>query len=305
MGAGEAAKEYTAGFAAGVATVIIGHPFDTVKVKLQAHNTKTQVKEYKNALHCASRILVSEGVKGLYRGASSSFIGVAFESSLLFGMYSQMKKALQGEAESSSPQLRVIIPAAAYGGSLISLILGPAELVKCRMQVQGAESAISKYDKYTGPLDCAVKTIKNDGIKGIFRGGITTLLRESIGNATFFTTYELSRHYMHLQLNSYSTSLTNHSKLMTDVGIGIISGGLSGINFWLAVLPLDVAKTVIQIDTNASRNPFKTLNSIYRRVGFRGCYAGLGPTLARAFPANAAAIVTWELTAKFLGVERS
>ncbi|RRT69716.1 hypothetical protein BHE74_00031881 [Ensete ventricosum] len=124
----EAAKEYAAGFAAGVATVITGHPFDTVKVraipppppfhhflhrnlshsfvrrtdslgfrfplfficplvlldpvrylpcfnitkwviilfmeqvKLQAHNTKTQVKEYKNALHCTSRILITEGV---------------------------------------------------------------------------------------------------------------------------------------------------------------------------------------------------------------------------------------------------
>lgn len=29
----EAAKEYAAGFAAGVATVITGHPFDTVKVR--------------------------------------------------------------------------------------------------------------------------------------------------------------------------------------------------------------------------------------------------------------------------------
>jgi solute carrier family 25 (mitochondrial carnitine/acylcarnitine transporter), member 20/29 len=33
MGAGEAAKEYVAGFAAGLAMVITGHPFDTIKVK--------------------------------------------------------------------------------------------------------------------------------------------------------------------------------------------------------------------------------------------------------------------------------
>ena len=29
---GEVAKEYAAGFAAGIATVVAGHPFDTVKV---------------------------------------------------------------------------------------------------------------------------------------------------------------------------------------------------------------------------------------------------------------------------------
>lgn len=32
MAAGDAAKDYAAGFVAGVATVIVGHPFDTVKV---------------------------------------------------------------------------------------------------------------------------------------------------------------------------------------------------------------------------------------------------------------------------------
>ncbi|RWW15714.1 hypothetical protein GW17_00020434 [Ensete ventricosum] len=142
----EAAKEYAAGFAAGVATVITGHPFDTVK----------------------------------------------------------------GEIQNNRPQLQVIIPSAAFAGALISFILCPTELVK------------------------------------------------------------------------------------------------------VSVLPLDVAKTVIQTapDPTYSRNPLQTLNAssqflqIYKRVGLSGCYAGLGPTLARAFPANAVAIVTWELTAKFLGIRR-
>ncbi|XP_058095756.1 mitochondrial arginine transporter BAC1 [Magnolia sinica] len=302
----EAAKEYAAGLAAGIATVITGHPFDTVKVKLQKHNTEAQGKKYKNALHCTARILSNEGVKGLYRGATSSFIGMAFESSLLFGIYSQMKQLLQGEVNSSKPQLKVIIPSAAYGGAIISFILCPAELVKCRMQVQGTDSAISKHGRYSGPLDCALKTVKNDGIKGIFRGGFATLLRESIGNAVFFSTYEFSRYYVHLQLDSTSHGVNHQQKLLADVGIGIISGGLAGVAFWSTVLPLDVAKTVVQTspDTTSTRNPFQTLSLIHRRVGLSGCYAGLGPTLVRAFPANAAAIVTWELAAKMLGVKR-
>ena len=62
-------------------------------------------------------------------------------------------------------------------------------------------------------------------VTGIFRGGFTTLLRESIGNAVFFTTYEHVRYYMHLQLKDASS---NHSNLI-DVGVGIMSGGLGGI----------------------------------------------------------------------------
>jgi solute carrier family 25 (mitochondrial carnitine/acylcarnitine transporter), member 20/29 len=34
-------------------------------------------------------------IRGLYKGASSSFIGIAVESSLFFGTYSQAKQLLQ------------------------------------------------------------------------------------------------------------------------------------------------------------------------------------------------------------------
>lgn len=125
--------------------------------------------------------------------------------------------------------------------------------------------------------------------RGLYRGGLSTFLRESIGNAVFFSTYELSRHYLHSQLNSAPSALSHHSKLLIDTGIGIVTGGLSGtavskdksstsynitINiffcfsffsqFWLAVLPLDVAKTVIQTspDHNVNQNPFGTLKLV-------------------------------------------
>ncbi|KAJ0018270.1 hypothetical protein Pint_10537 [Pistacia integerrima] len=302
-------KDYVAGLLAGVATVITGHPFDTVKVKLQKHNTETHGIQYKNGLHCTARILSTEGVKGLYRGATPSFVGMAFESSLLFGIYSQTKQLLQGGVQSNGPQSQVIIPSAAFGGSIISFVLCPSELVKytcdtellqCRMQVQGTDSLVPNSSRYTSPLDCALKTVKSEGVTGIFRGGSTTLLREALGNAVFFSVYENVRYYMHLQLKAASSS---HSNLI-DMGIGIVSGGLGGVAFWSAVLPLDVAKTIIQTDLekNSTRNPFQILNSIYRRAGLKGCYAGLGPTIVRAFPANAAAIVTWELSIKLLGI---
>lgn len=137
---------------------------------------------------------------------------------------------------------------------------------------------------------------------GIFRGALTTLLREALGNSVFFCTYEYVRYYMHLQLKEASAKHGN----LVDMGIGIVSGGLGGVAFWSAVLPLDVVKTVIQTapDKSSTTNPFQILKKIYRRAGIRGCYTGLGPTLLRAFPANAAAIVTWELAVKFLRIKR-
>ncbi|KMT04626.1 hypothetical protein BVRB_8g182800 isoform A [Beta vulgaris subsp. vulgaris] len=293
-------KEYLAGLTAGLATVIIGHPFDTVKVKLQKHNTEVHGVKYRNGLHCAARILQNEGVRGLYRGATSSFIGMGFESSLFFGIYSQTKHSLQVKLQSSGPDPLVIFPSAAFSGAIISFVLCPTELVKCRMQVQGTGSLIPMSSTYTSTVDCALKTLRTEGVTGIFRGGMATFLRESLGNAVFFTVYENVRHFMHLQLKDASRD----HKGLADLGVGIISGGLGGIAFWSTVLPVDVAKTMIQTnpDPNYSRNPFQVLKLVYKQAGLRGCYAGLGPTIARAFPANAAAIVSWEFAMKVLGI---
>ncbi len=51
------------------------------------------------------------------------------------------------------------------------------------------------------------------------------MLRESSGNAVFFSVYEYVRYYMHSQLKAASS---DHSHLI-DVGIGIVSGGLGGV----------------------------------------------------------------------------
>ncbi|KHN15473.1 Mitochondrial substrate carrier family protein S [Glycine soja] len=252
-------KEYAAGLFAGVAAVATGHPFDTVKVMLQKHNAEAHKIQYKNGWHCTARILKTEGIKGLYRGATSSFVGMAVEGSLFFGIYSQTKVYLQGGVQSGEPRPQVIIPSAAYSGAIISFVLGPTELIKCRMQIQGTDSLVPKSSRYSSPLDCALKTVKTEGVKGIFRGGCATLLRESIGNAVFFSVYEYVRYYMHSNIKAASSDYTN----LVDIGIGIVSGGLGGVAFWLTVLPLDVAKTLIQTnpDKNCPRNPFRVLSS--------------------------------------------
>lgn len=62
-------------------------------------------------------------------------------------------------------------------------------------------------------------------MKGIFRGGSTTLLRESLGNATFFSVYEYMRYHMHSHIKPASSDYSN----LIDIGIGIVTGGVSGV----------------------------------------------------------------------------
>eukprot|EP00850_Spirogloea_muscicola_P012955 SM000086S23007 [mRNA] locus=s86:291:4012:+ [translate_table: standard] len=375
---GEAVRDYLAGIAAGVATVAVGHPFDTVKVKLQTQTLSASAadRSFRSGWHCSRHILRTEGVPGLYKGATASFIGVALESALLFGAYTQVKTALQGGKRlGGPPDLPAVWAAAAVGGSTVSLVLCPTELVKCRLQVQAKSVAVrGPTPLYDGPWDCVVKTVRKDGVAGLFRGAAPTWCREAIGNVVFFTVYEVTKFHLRQALrldtaapppllpaatascreprrlerpasssldvtsggsgwaatglplevstvdsgaqrqqqplatgplvDSSGSTIGNLRAVLLDGITGVVSGGLAGIGFWIVVLPFDVIKSRIQtaVHPGASSRLLHNFRMLYQEAGIRGLYAGLGPTLVRAFPANAAAVVTWELAARMMGL---
>ncbi|KAJ7521153.1 hypothetical protein O6H91_19G040300 [Diphasiastrum complanatum] len=239
-----------------------------------------------------------------------------------FGMLGILGKG----ADVNTPKLFAVVPSAAFAGAAVSVILCPTELIKCRLQVQAGHTNanLPDYQRYLGPLDCLQKTLKREGVQGLFRGWTATVFRESIGNAVFFTTYEFMRSSIFAAFNldrskvlkdngvvncegEFQAVKLNSSPItqaFSEAAVGIVTGGIAGIAFWTTTLPLDVAKTRIQttIHLNESTSIVHHITLMYKELGVKGLYAGLGPTLARAFPANAAAIVAWELCAKLLGI---
>jgi solute carrier family 25 carnitine/acylcarnitine transporter 20/29 len=71
---------------------------------------------------------------------------------------------------------------------------------------------------------------------------------------------------------------------------------------WAVVLPVDAVKTAIQAGPPGSR-PGGLMEAARALAatggGVRGFYAGLGPVLARAAPANAAQWLAWELAVRW------
>jgi solute carrier family 25 protein 33/36 len=81
---------------AGIVTGTATNPIWLVKTRLQLDkNTHTdgRGRQYKNALDCTMQTVRKEGVLGLYRGLSASYLGVT-ESTLQWFLYEQMKLSL-------------------------------------------------------------------------------------------------------------------------------------------------------------------------------------------------------------------
>jgi hypothetical protein len=56
----------------------VGHPFDTVKVRLQT----TDTSQFKGPLDCLLQTVRKEGFTGLYKGASPPLVGWMFMDSM-------------------------------------------------------------------------------------------------------------------------------------------------------------------------------------------------------------------------------
>lgn len=94
------------GLAGGTAQILVGHPFDTVKVRMQALGMKP-----------------AESLTKLYSGVTAPLLGVAACNAVLFGSHAAAKAFTNSEAASG-----------AFAGACMALINCPIESLKVRAQ---------------------------------------------------------------------------------------------------------------------------------------------------------------------------
>jgi Mitochondrial carrier protein len=72
---------------------------------------------------------------------------------------------------------------------------------------------------------------------------------------------------------------------------------------WVTVLPVDSAKTRIQASRPGDKYDVGLVRAmwmVWLEGGVQASWAGLGPTMVRAFPANAAQWLAWEALLRLL-----
>lgn len=180
--------------------------------------------------------------------------------------------------------------AGAMAGAVMSLANCPIELLKVRLQIQDP----SRPRLYSNIFDCAWKTIRGSGLSGLYRGYSATFLRDVPSFAAYFGAYE----WMKSMLSSTSDDRHSHTSSLHPLH-ALLAGGIAGIVAWLPCYPQDVVKSRIQ--AMASSHPTSTwsnFKSLLSEGGWRYLFRGFTPTMARAFPANAATFLAYELTRK-------
>ena len=284
-------KHLLAGSVGGVCMTAVGHPFDTIKVRLQTTGGVEQNKAapFSGALHCARKTITKEGFLALYKGAGTPFIISTPAWALCFYGFNLGKRlqTRKGRCSTESRELGLcqLFFAGMIGGLARQVILVPGERVKCLLQIQ------QSVNKYQGPLDCMRQIYRTEGYSGFYRGLCAAIARDIPMKGVFFMTYEwLLRNFIPKE-----QSRSDASPLQV-----IFVGGLAGIANWLVSLPQDVLKSRY-ITAPAGMYP-RGIRDVFRETvreeGFRALWKGLAPVMARAFPSNAALFLGYEAVMK-------
>ncbi|KAG1785371.1 mitochondrial carrier domain-containing protein [Suillus plorans] len=290
-------KDLAAGTAGGIAQVLVGQPFDIVKVRMQTSAKGT----YSGMLHCAGGILKNEGPLAFYKGTLTPLLGIGVCVSIQFGVLEYAKRIFtvqnlaRGEGGEEGKMLsgRQLVIAGVAAGLANGVVSGPVEHIRIRLQTQSNTNPI-----YKGPFNAMKQIVSQHGISGLFKGQAVTFLREATGYGVYFLAYE--------KLVQREITQKGIRRDQINPMNSILYGAAAGYALWAVIYPIDMIKSRMQTDgfTPSTGQKYASawdcVRKVWRSEGISAFTRGLGPTLIRSPFANGATFLGFEMASRLL-----
>lgn len=185
-------KKILAGLVAGGIGAAVGNPADMAMVRMQADGRLPMEsrRHYKSVADAILRTARDEGLGSLWRGCSPTVVRAMLVTASQLATYDHVKEdILDHHLLHDGLVLHVIASSAA--GITASITSNPVDVVKTRLMNMHVEPGGTP--PYTGPLDCALKTIRNEGPLSLYKGLIPTIFRQGPFTIVLFLTLERMR----------------------------------------------------------------------------------------------------------------
>ena len=158
-------------------------------------------------------------------------------------------------------------------GCIGATIVYPIDFVKTRMQAQRSLS------QYKNSIDCLLKTVSREGIKGLYSGLGPQLIGVAPEKAIKLTVNDFLRNRL--------TDKNGRLSLLPE----IISGASAGACQVIFTNPLEIVKIRLQVQSDYVGENIQQANEtavqIVRKLGLKGLYSGVAACLMRDVPFSA------------------
>ncbi|AEO61651.1 hypothetical protein MYCTH_2312027 [Thermothelomyces thermophilus ATCC 42464] len=295
--------------ASSVLSTLTTFPLDSVKTRMQTYR-------YAGFLDCVKHTYSTEKFRGFFRGVTAPMASITLVRTVSFSIYQRSKHAycdwvkrnlgVDVMAHVSSPgslpsfwSVATFGAAGATAGSCITVIACPFELTKLSAQVSvlladkknypkpGSHAIAASYQN-KGTLKTLGNIIKHRGFGGLYTGFRLHLMRDTLGTATYFMTYESSKQL----LTTFGGDGTHSNPLVV-----VVAGGLCGIVSWALIYPVDSAKSIYQRNSLMYSKGEK-VEPVKIRFFQRNMYRGLGVSMGRSCAVNAVFFSSFEFLKK-------
>lgn len=278
-------KDIAAGFVGGATQVLIGQPFDLVKIRLQTSPSGA------TSTSIVRLVLQKEGPLAFYKGTLAPLFGVGACVSLQFYGFLETKRQLLKRLGNLElllwPQTYL---AGAAAGLVNSPVTAPVEQLRILSQASTKSTSLQE----------TVRAIwRQQGTRGLYRGLGVTVVRECQAYGVWFMSYEWLLQTVVKQRGYKGRDDVTTPELL-------LCGAAAGNALWLSSYPLDVIKSNVQSDRFGKDSRFgglaaKAAREIWATAGVRGFWKGLGPCLVRAVPCSAGTFAAVETALRVLG----
>lgn len=161
-----------------------------------------------------------------------------------------------------------------FAGAVGKVFEYPFDTTKVRLQAQDP-----LRPKYTGAIDCLVKTARDEGFLGLFKGISPPMVGAAAENAVLFYTFAI--------FSPWASKLAGGEGTLSAV----IAGCGSGIASSFVLTPIELIKCNIQVTLLAGKHHRtipQHIANIWKRDGIRGFFNGQTGTLLREAGGSAA-----------------
>ncbi|XP_058925230.1 LOW QUALITY PROTEIN: solute carrier family 25 member 45 [Kogia breviceps] len=278
-------EEFVAGWISGALGLVLGHPSDTVKVRLQTQTT------YRGIMDCMVKTNRHDSLLGFFKGMSFPIASTAVVNSVLFGVYSNALLALTAvahqERRAQPPSYTHVFIASCTGGFLQAYCLAPLDFIKVWLQneTEPKGKSGSPPPQYQGPVHCTASIFQAEGPRGLFRGTWALTLRDNPTLGIYLVTYEWLR-------RQFTQDGQNPS-----LGTVLVAEAFACVTSWVTATPLDVIKSRMQMARPRQRVHRGQLDGMVSSAWWEQLdffFRGLSINCARAFPVNAVTFVSYE-----------
>lgn len=190
-------KDFLAGgISAAVAKTAVA-PIERVKLLLQVQAASKQISAenaYKGMVDCFIRIPKEQGALSYWRGNLANVIRYFPTQALNFAFKDVYKQAFLGGVDKKTQFWRYFAGNLASGGAAGATSLCfvyPLDYARTRLGADVGRGTAER--QYNGLIDCIAKTVKSDGIIGLYRGFVVSVQGIIIYRAAYFGCFDTAK----------------------------------------------------------------------------------------------------------------